>query len=69
MKTLRCANPECQKEIQYGSHLYVLPYRDPVYCSAFCFARHMGLYELRKDDLETDEYDLWWEEETDGAEP
>lgn len=28
----------------------------------------MGLYELRKDDLETDEYDLWWEEENEGTE-
>lgn len=68
MKTLRCANPECQKEIQYGAPLYVLPFREPVYCSSYCFARHMGLYELRKDDLETDEYDLWWEEENEGTE-
>ncbi len=64
MKTLRCSNPECQKIIQYGDPLYVLPFREYVYCSPYCFARHMDLYELIKYDIElTDEYDAWWEEE------
>lgn len=64
MKTLRCANPECQKEIQYGDPLYVLPYREPVYCSTDCFAQHMCLYKVEKDDPENpDVYDAWWEEE------
>lgn len=53
MKTLRRANPECQKEIKYGSPLYVLPYREPVYCSVYCFARHMGV------NAKAAEYDRW----------
>lgn len=64
MKEIRCGNPECQKKIHYGDTLYVLPYRDSIYCSPECFAIGMGLYPIEKDDLEyPDVYDEWWKDD------
>lgn len=69
MKIMRCFNPECQKDIHYGDSLYVLPYRDHVYCSIECFASHMGVYEVKKDDPESpDEYNAWWDDEEESNE-
>ena len=68
MKDIKCQNQECQKRITYGDTLYVLPYRDLVYCSPECFATSMGLYPIVKDDPEyPDVYDEWWVDEESGC--
>lgn len=64
-KHLTCSNPECQNQINYGDPLYVLPYRDYIFCSTECYASYMGLYSIEKDDPENQGiYDLWWNDAT-----
>ena len=55
-----CMNPSCQREIQPGATINVLPSIDKIFCSAECLADYCGRDELEfiADDIE---YASWFD--------
>lgn len=59
-KPVVCMNSACQREIQPGNTIYVVPFRDEIFCSAECLAEHYGGYVLEFD-ADDDDYESWFE--------
>lgn len=60
-----CKNPNCQREIQPGATINVVPsFRDEIFCSAECLAEYYGGYELEFN-ADDEEYASWFEKKED----
>ena len=59
-KPVVCMNSTCQREIQPGDTINVVPFRDEVFCSAECLAEYYGGYVLEFD-ADDDDYKSWFE--------
>lgn len=55
-----CMCQSCQREIQPGDTINVVPFRDEIFCSAECLAEHYGGYVLEFD-ADDDDYKSWFE--------
>lgn len=55
-----CMNPNCQREIQPGATINVVPFRDEIFCSAECLADYHGGYELDFG-ADDEDYASWFE--------
>lgn len=61
-----CMNPNCQREIQPGATINVVPFRDELFCSAECLADYYGGYELDFGADDDEDYASWFEKKETG---
>lgn len=55
-----CMNSSCQREIQPGDTINVVPFRDEIFCSIECLAEYYGGYVLEFD-ADDEDYKSWFE--------